>query len=1769
MAVAPVNLSFTAGSSLFFFFFLLLLLSIRLIVMLHPVRAVAPAFRRSALLLLLLTAWCLTAAPAQAQAPPAPYGNEWIQYGQPYYKLKVLQRGIYRLSNAYLAAAGVPLAGLDPRQLQVWRRGREQAIYVAGEADGTFDGADYVEFFGEPNDGAMDTELYKDPTDQLSHLAPIYTDSAAYFLTIAPTPGRRMTASSLAPTGLTPLNRHLRTVDALRLETYQHGYWYDRNQIYQPWLDAQEGYSSTFFAAASTNTVTGQIAQDSSSQAPSLELTVLGVGFSDGVGFTTFDVQVVAGPTNAAPVLRTLGSYRLPIFSHITVREPLRFRDLTAGGQLYYRVVITNTNVPFNFLAIHNARLRYVARNVWSAGPGGLIVRTDSTQAPGPQYLLFNTPPAAAVAYDVTDPTAITRLTGQTVSTQWGVVVPGTGPASRRVVVVDDAAPLVPSAARRVPMRAFAPLPNAYLLVTNRRLLLDATTGARPVRDYAEYRASPQGGRYDTVVALVDQLYDEFHYGDRSPNGIRRFTRFMSSGGPTMLPKALFLVGKGLQPDPGSVAFNRGHFDKEMVPAGGFPASDIIFTADFRNGRYEPTIPTGRLAALTPAQITGYLEKVRAHELTPDEPWRKDFLHLSGGRDPGQFADFLGYINGYKRRVEDSLLLGGRVQTITRANTGQYVDDVNVADQINRGLSMVTYFGHSSTTISDINIGVPSNPVNGYNNAGRYPLLLMNGCASGNAFFDAVSFGEDWVLTPNRGALGFLAYGGEGYGSMLDVYTDSFYKAAFNDSTTFGKPVGVVQQHAIELAQARLGGASASGSVLAHLTEMVLQMDPATALFAPAYPDYAITDASLGVRPLPGQRLTARADSIQVTIAVRNLGRVTTQQIRVQVTRRVGGTLFAPVEKSFPAIFYADTLRFTIANPADRLTVQGLNQLDVFIDAPGLIRELNENNNRASISFTLPSGSVFPLYPPEFAIIPGARTITLTGQYDQVLAQPRPYTFQLDTVPTFRSGPGVHRTATITAGRYPVWQPTLPVFTGAGRRDSVVWYWRFRPQTLAAGEDTAWATSSFRYVPGSPGGWSQSHYGQFARTAKTTIRQAIPSGKWDFTPARLALELRTATGAGGDTTTFALPEHGIFFNGNDYRIRSNCGLGGSSPRLLVMAFDGKSLELLQLDSIRSTATNPNNFAATDLTCGQPGVNAQTNSWVYRTRSLRDSTNWRDLIRILHLVPKGAYVTILSTNRVPFPEMPNYVKAAFRNLGSVLSDSLREGDPFALVARKGTTGLGTLVAEKTWDPSQPRRNQVVTLRTTITTASASGRVASTVIGPARRWRTFYHTARRQSVDTTATYRVQVIPVDGAGRDGTPLVVTATSGQPFDLAAIPATQYPKLRLVWLAIDSANRKAPQLRQWLVTYDAVPEGIVRPDLLTATQLDLTPQTDSGYVRWVVPFQNISAEAFPDSLLTSFSIVQANQTVVAGPFDVKVPPLAPGAIARVPVRRPVNRLVTGSYILQANVNPNAAQPEQYLFNNQLAVPFRVINPNMAPLVDVAVDGQHLLHGDIVAPSPTITVSVRDEDHQLPMDPNQVKLFFTRPGPSGLPTGTPEQIAMNSPGITIQRATGTRPLEVTWKPGTLPDGLYRLQVQATDPAGNQAGAEPYAIEFKVINETMISNFYPYPNPFSTNTRFLFTVTGKVPQNLKIQVMTVTGRVVRELTKADLGADLRVGNNATTNTWDGTDEYGDKLANGVYLYRVVVQDDQEQFKAYKTTSDSKLFQHNWGKLYILR
>src|SRR5438309_606523 len=109
------------------------------------------------------------------------YYNEWIDYSKTYYKFKVGSTGLYRINTSDLTRIG--LASVPAQNFQLWRNGKEVALY-SSTASGVLGANDYLEFWGEKNDGVNDKDLYRNPVNQLSDKESLLTDTAAFFLTV-------------------------------------------------------------------------------------------------------------------------------------------------------------------------------------------------------------------------------------------------------------------------------------------------------------------------------------------------------------------------------------------------------------------------------------------------------------------------------------------------------------------------------------------------------------------------------------------------------------------------------------------------------------------------------------------------------------------------------------------------------------------------------------------------------------------------------------------------------------------------------------------------------------------------------------------------------------------------------------------------------------------------------------------------------------------------------------------------------------------------------------------------------------------------------------------------------------------------------------------------------------------------------------------------------------------------------------------------------------------------------------------------------------------------------------------------------------------------------------------------------------------------------------------------------------------------------------------------------------------------------------------------
>ncbi|MCX7767872.1 MAG: hypothetical protein N2110_02470, partial [Flavobacteriales bacterium] len=263
-------------------------------------------------------------------------------------------------------------------------------------------------------------------------------------------------------------------------------------------------------------------------------------------------------------------------------------------------------------------------------------------------------------------------------------------------------------------------------------------------------------------------------------------------------------------------------------------------------------------------------------------------------------------------------------------------------------------------------------------------------------------------------------------------------------------------------------------------------------------------------------------------------------------------------------------------------------------------------------------------------------------------------------------------------------------------------------------------------------------------------------------------------------------------------------------------------------------------------------------------------------------------------------------------------------------------------------------------------------------------------------------------------------------------------------------------------------------------------------------------------------------------------------------------------------------QHELFHFNNIASRTFYTQQDKINPLLDVTFDGVRIMNGDIVSAKPEIVIRLKDENKLLLLnDTSLFEIFLKRPNDSA-----PKKLSFTNPEITFFPATGPKnEARVEYRPDfTDQDGLYRLSVRARDASQNASGLGngdyDYNIDFRIINRSTITEVLNYPNPFSTSTRFVFTLTGhRIPTFMKIQILTTDGRIVREIFQDELGP-IRIGRNITEFAWDGTDQYGDRLASGVYLYRVITEMDGEDIEKAPTAAD-RFFHKGWGKMYLMR
>lgn len=120
-------------------------------------------------------------------------------------------------------------------------------------------------------------------------------------------------------------------------------------------------------------------------------------------------------------------------------------------------------------------------------------------------------------------------------------------------------------------------------------------------------------------------------------------------------------------------------------------------------------------------------------------------------------------------------------------------------------------------------------------------------------------------------------------------------------------------------------------------------------------------------------------------------------------------------------------------------------------------------------------------------------------------------------------------------------------------------------------------------------------------------------------------------------------------------------------------------------------------------------------------------------------------------------------------------------------------------------------------------------------------------------------------------------------------------------------------------------------------------------------------------------------------------------------------------------------------------------------------------------------------------------------------------------------------------------GLHTLSLKAWDVYNNSSTSEIQFVVHDQDLELVISNVLNYPNPFINYTEFWFNHNSSSDLSVSIQIFTISGKLVKTINgyvntsnSSSLSRDL---------SWNARDDFGDKVAKGVYIYRLTVRSDQ--------------------------
>ncbi len=720
----------------------------------------------------------------------------------PQYKVIVGAEGLHEITYADLVGAGFPVTSVDPARLTMCYMGQEIAIQVTGQEDHILNPADRILFYAAI------------PYSR-------YTNTGTYWLSFGAADGKRMQTKSGAVSPATPYTP-TRTVTAVAERSLEydskyaspkgdHWFWDTLH-----WLDV---------APYTPRTYTLQLTEPPAGVANAvLRVGLQGRDASLHELNFTFNGLSLGSRQWAGEEYRTL-SFLVPTTALRLGANTLTLSSKDRGATLDY--------VWLDFFSVE-----YSARNVTTDGKEF----TFTGQSGPARYWITGFAQGDVAVYDVSDVRNVAQIThipaepvssvrlpsvwkrdgasaadaeealvagrqdtfAQSAAATYGVAFQSNEASARTYWVGTGAAIRRPLSIAADPITNWrSPSLGAdYLIITDPAL---ATEANRLVTHHQNQGLQP-------LVVYVQDIYDEFNYGQADPAAIRAFLQYAYDQW-NMRPSYVLLLGDG------SYDFlnYKGYGLREMVPpllapvdkTMGETATDNRYVA-VHGDDILPDMYIGRIPAANADQAKTMVDKTLAYPTAPGGAWDREIILVSDKPDAPDYNNFI--------QASDEMYewLGMAAPTYTRtrvyydpsASSAPWVyTSIGAARtamfaEFNQGALFWNFMGHASEHqwVADRLLHVDDVPA--LTNGLRLPVLLEMTCQTGQFHLAQASpaaecLAEQLIRRAGGGTVASWSSTGWGMASGHDVMQQGFYEAIFSGGLRqLGPAVAIGTVHA-------------------------------------------------------------------------------------------------------------------------------------------------------------------------------------------------------------------------------------------------------------------------------------------------------------------------------------------------------------------------------------------------------------------------------------------------------------------------------------------------------------------------------------------------------------------------------------------------------------------------------------------------------------------------------------------------------------------------------------------------------------------------------------------------------------------------------------------------------------------------------------------------------------------------------------------------------------------------------------------------------------